>query len=211
MVYATRRDLYTYGLRRGVLSNEGRLVASVAASTDLLELDNHLLETDDPVLLRAVEGGTLSAPLVEGTTYYAIRVSDSTFKLSATAGGAAINLTSDGVSMIVTAPIDIDALLEAYSRFVDDFMPHGVPMTEPYPVTVVRVVCELTAAKLLNMSGQASQSMKDAEISAKAQLERWLKGLPIRDASASASSNLAVRVASTSATDPSGWRSGTIP
>ncbi len=191
--YATRADLYTYGLRRGVLVNDGRDVASSLASTNVLTLDNHLLSTDDPVQVRAVAGGTLSAPLVAGTIYYAIRLSDSTLSLAATAGGSAIDLTTDGASMILTAELPIEAILEAYSRFVDDFVvAHSVQMPAPVPVTVVRIVCELAAAKLLSLSGQASATLAEVEIGAKAQLERWAKGIPIRDVRASAPTNLAV-------------------
>ncbi len=210
--YATARDLYTYGLRRGVLVNAAREVESSVASTNVLTLDGHQFATDDEVTLRAVEGGTLSAPLVEGTVYYAIRLTDSTFSLAATAAGAAIDLTTNGTTMMVKAELPVDDLLEAYSRFVDDFVPHLVPLDSPYPVTVVRVVCELAAAKLLSLAGQSSVSMTEAEVGAKAQLERWAKGLPIRDAAVTASANKAV--SSTYATtdaDPRGWRSGTLP
>jgi hypothetical protein len=209
--YATNRDLYTYGLRRGVISNEGRLVASSLAATDILELDGHLFETGDRVQVRAVSGGTLSAPLVAGTVYYVIRVSDSTFKLSATDGGAAIDLTSNGDAMLVIAELPISDLLEAYSRFVDEVVPHAVPLQSPYPKTVVRVVCELTAAKLLSLTGQSSTSIKEAETAAKAQLERWGRGVPIRGGDAGTPANLAVVSSNASASDPRGWGSGSLP
>lgn len=210
--YATRADLYTFGLRRGVVSNDGRLVASSLASTNVLTLDGHLFESNDRVQVRAIQGGTLSSPLVAGTVYYVIRLSDSTFSLATTADGPAIDLTADGDSMIVTPELPIDDLLEAYSRFVDDFIPHLIPLTAPYPVTVVRVVCELTAAKLLSLTGQSSVTMTEAEVGVKAQLERWVKGQPIRDASATASSNRAVTSSlSAGGADPRGWGSGTLP
>ncbi len=216
--YATARDLYTYGLRRGVLVNPGREVSSSIAATDVLTLDGHLFETDDQVTVRAVEGAAdavLSAPLVAGTVYYVIRLTDSTFSLAATAGGAAINITSTGSSMMVKAELPVGDLLEAYSRFVDDFIPaHLVPLESPYPVTVVRIVCELAAAKLLSLSGQSSVSMTEAEVGAKAQLERWAKGMPIRDASATASANLAITSPlSVDVPDIRGWGAagGSIP
>ena len=164
--------------------------------------------------VRAVAGGTLAAPLDSTTVYYVIRISDSTFKLASSAGGSAINLTSNGTTMVVTAELPIDDMLEAYSRFVDDFIPHLIPLESPYPVTVVRVVCELAAAKLLSLTGQSSVSMTEAEVGAKAQLERWLKGLPVRDVAATASSNLAITSTLTSAADPRGWApsgGGTLP
>ncbi len=215
--YATARDLYTFGLRRGVLVNAGREVESSVASTNVLTLDGHMFETGDEVTFRTVEGsgGTLSSPLVAGTVYYVIRLTDSTFSLSATDGGAAIDITSNGSVMMVKAELPVDALLEAYSRFVDDFVPaHLIPFTTP-PVTVVRIVCELTAAKLLSLSGQSSVSMTEAEVGAKAQLERWVKGLPIRDASATPSANRAIVSTLSASEDPRGWcgsgGSGTLP
>ena len=78
------------------------ILASCLASTDVLTYDGHGLETDDEVTVRAASAGTLSAPLAAGTTYYAIRLSNAAFQLAATAGGAALNITSDGVEMIVT-------------------------------------------------------------------------------------------------------------
>lgn len=209
--YATRRDVYTYGLARGTVASEGRLVASSLASTDTLELEGHGFETDDAILVRAIDGGTLSAPLVEGTTYYAIRLTDSTFQLAATAGGAAIGLTSNGVSMLASIALPFDEILEFYSRFVDAFLPaHLVPLSAPYPVTAVAIVAELSAKRLQLISGTRSESMTEIEVAAKAQLERWAKGIPLRDASATASANLAVTSANLTA-DPRGWGSGSLP
>lgn len=205
--YATRADLYRYGLPRGLLANPARLCASVEDSTDTFELDAHGFETDDQLLFRPEEGGELPAPLVAGTTYYAIRVTDSTFKVSATQGGAAINLTTDGVSVLVAIALPVDEVLEFYSRFVDPFLPaHLVPLTAPYPVTVTAIVAKLAAKELLRIAGQTSISMTEEEIGAKAQLERWAKGVPLRDSRATASANLAISEGSTG--DPRGWGVG---
>lgn len=210
--YATRRDVYRYGLARGTVASEGRLVASSTASTNVLELEGHGFETDDELLLRAAEGGTLSAPLVSGTTYYAIRLTDSTFSLAATAGGAAIDLTTNGESMIVSIALPFDEVLEFYSRFVDAFLPaHLVPLEQPYPVTVVAIVSELAAKRLQLISGTRSESMTEIEVAAKAQLERWSKGIPLRDARATEPANLAVTSTMASTADPRGWGSGTLP
>ncbi len=190
--YATRANLYQFGLPRGMLANPGRLSGSVLATTDGFELDGHGFETDDALLFRAESGGTLPAPLVAGTTYYAIRVNDEVFKVAAAPAGAAINLTTDGVSVVVTTALPVDEVLEFYSRFADAFLPaHLVPLTPPYPITVTALVAELAAKKLLLMAGQSSASMAEAELGAKAQLERWAKGIPLRDARATSSANLA--------------------
>jgi len=213
--YATRADLYRYGLPRGMLANPGRLCASALAATDAFELDGHGLETADPIIFRAEAGGTLPAPLVAGTTYYTIRINEQFFKAGASAiaaaAGTAIDLTVDGVSVVVASMLPIDEVLEFYSRFVDPFLPaHLVPLTSPYPITVTALVAELSAKKLLLIAGQSSASMTELEIAAKAQLERWAKGVPLRDARATASTNTAYSESVTA--DPRGWGGGgTLP
>ncbi len=188
------------------------LVASALASTNAITYDGHGFETDAEVTVRAVEGGTLSAPLVAGTVYYAIRVSNSAFKLAATAGGAEINLTSDAVSVVVVRDPDYDEIIEFYSRWADAFFPaHVVPFTAPVPVIVRGIVADLAAKRLLNIAGQDSAVLATAELAAKAQLERYsANGIPVRDATATGRANLAV-TASLSSSDPRGWGTITIP
>lgn len=210
--YATKRDVFRYGLPRGTLSSEGRLVESALASTEVITLESHGFYTDDVLLLRAVEGGTLSAPLVAGTPYYAIRLSDSTFSLAATAGGAAINLTTNGVNMLVAIALPFDEILEFYSRFVDAFLPaHLVPLESPYPVTVTAIVAELAGKRLQLLSGVSSIAMDAIELAAKAQLERWAAAIPLRDARATGPANLAVSVTLDSTSSGRGWGSGSLP
>jgi hypothetical protein len=211
--YATKQDVFRYGVPRGSLASDGRLVATSVAATDTLELEGHGFATDDAVLVRAMEGGTLSAPLVAATTYYVIYVSDSTFKLSATAGGAAIDLTTTGVGMHVTIALPFTEVLEFYSRFVDAFLPaHLVPLTAPYPTTVVALVAELAGKRLQLIAGVSSTAMTEVEIAAKAQLERWAKG---QAEPAIAPSMLAVTATLGDAADARGWcgsgGSGSIP
>ena len=211
--YATTRDLYRYGLARGALAMPGRLVESSAAASDLLTLDGHGFVDGDAVLVRAAEGGTLSAPLAEGTTYYVLRQTDSTFKLAAIDGGAAIDLSTSGDQMIVASTLPVDDVLEFYSRFVDAFLPaHAVPLESPYPVTVTALVAELAAKKLMTLAGLASGVIDAAEVAAKAQLERFAKGIPVRDARVTTATNLAISSGLTNdRTDPRGWGSGTLP
>jgi len=68
-----------------------RQVTGVAA-TDVLTSTAHGYVLDDPVVFAAITGG---APLVAGTTYFARDITTNTFKVAATAGGAAINITTD--------------------------------------------------------------------------------------------------------------------
>jgi len=195
VAYATQADIYRYVLARGALGNPGRLVDSSLAATSTITLAEHGFATGDAVTLRATAGGALSAPLVAGTIYYAVYVNDSEFTLSSTADGLTpITLTTDGVSVMVAADLPFAAVLELYSRFVDGFLPAlAVPLPTPYPITIVAIVATLAAKRLQVISGMTSESMKDEELSAKAQLERWAAGLPVRDAAAATQpTNLAV-------------------
>lgn len=210
-LYCTRSDVARW-IPDGMLARQARIIASAAASTDLLELDAHGYATDDPVIVRALDGGILSAPLVDGTTYFAIYVSDSTFKLAATAGGAAIDLTTDGDQMVVTKDAPYDDVIEFYSRWADAFLPaHLVPLTGTIHPTVKGIVAELSAKKLMNLDGKSSDIVNQAEIASKAMLERFAAGLPLRGAAATASSNLAVTSTLASTTDARGWGSGSLP
>lgn len=210
---ATQTDLYELALPPGTLGSvEGRIVDSALASTNVFELDEHGFVTDLPVQLRALGGGNLPAPLVAATTYYVIRETSRTFKLAATVGGSAIDLTTDGVSVLVIRELAIDRLLEAYSEMVIDMTPaHARPAASgPYPIQMVRAVCELTARKLQLMTGVVSGSMEEVEKATLLQLQRWAVGIPIRDENASAPTNLAIADSSTAA-DPRGWGSNCIP
>jgi hypothetical protein len=207
--YATRADLFRYGLPRGLLANPGRLCASALGNTDTFELDGHGFEDNDVLLFRAESGGSMPPPLVSGQPYFAIRVSESTFKVAATAGGAPINLSADGFSVVVSTALPIDEVLEFYSRFADAFLPaHLVPLEHPYPITVTALVAELSAKRLLLIAGQSSASMTELELGAKAQLERWAKGVPLRDTRATASANLSWSEGSMA--DPRRWGTGGI-
>lgn len=212
--YATRQDLYRYAPVRGNLTSWSRPVASSSATTDTLELEGHGLETDDEIQLRAVEGGTLSSPLSATTTYYAIKVDDSRFKVASTAGGAAIDLTTAGVSMVLVVALPVDEMLELYSRFVDNVLPaHAVPLTAPYPITIVALVCELAARRLQLLAGVSSESMKEIEVAAVAQLQRYSQGIPLRDSRVTTSTNKAIHDTAGNATtgDARGWGSGSLP
>jgi hypothetical protein len=100
--------------------------------------------------------------------------------------------------MLVSVALDVAAILERYSRFVDDFIPaHAVPLEVPYPIEIVATVCELAARRLQILSGTTSESMAQQEIAAKAQLERWASGLAHRDVATR--TNLAVTLGASSA------------
>ncbi len=189
MAYCDESDLYDFGVPRGGIPNPGRLAADppASASTDAIELDQHGFESGDPVSFKAEGGGALPSPLAAGTTYYALPVNESYFKVSATPGGAAIDLTTAGSGVVVLCPLPIAAAIEFASALIDEMIPaHAVPLAEPVP-TIVRVTCaELAAAKLAARSGAASASLTGMVDAARKRLERLSLGVPIRGTGASA-------------------------
>lgn len=186
------------------------MLASCLASTDVLTYDGHALETDDEVTVRAASAGTLSAPLVAGTVYYAIRLTNATFKLAASAGGAALNITSDGVEMVVTREPKFNDVIEFVSRWADTFFPaHAVPLVAPIHPLVRGVVADVSAKRVLNANGQHSAAVKEAELDGKAILERHAAGMPLRGGTAQTPTNLAITATSVSSGgDPRGFGSG---
>jgi hypothetical protein len=198
-VYATQADVYKYGLPRGALGNPGRLAASAPASTSTVELIEHSFSLGDSITFRTPDGDTsaaLPSPLLAGVIYYAVPVTDSTFRVSTTPDGLSlVTFTTDGASVIVTADLPWAALLEFYSRWVEGFLPaHAVPLAAPYPITIVGIVAQLVAKRAQILSGLVSESMNDTEAAAAKQLERFAQGIPVRDVAATqVETNLAVK------------------
>ena len=73
--------------------------ANVAASTDIFtDLDGQTLATDDRVTFAAIEDLTVPTGITAGTLYFVLATSltSTTFQVSTTSGGAALNVTADG-------------------------------------------------------------------------------------------------------------------
>ena len=212
-LYCSRADV-TARLPPGAVVSPAGMLASCLASTDALTYDGHGLETDDEVTVRAADvGGTLSAPLAAGTVYYAIRLTNAAFKLAATAGGAAINITSNGVEMTVIREPKFNDVIEFCSRLADTSLPaHLVPLTAPIHPLVRGVVADMSAKRILNANGQNSEAVKAVDLEAKAILERFAAGLPLRGAAVTGPANLAITATavSSASSDPRGWGS-TLP
>lgn len=78
-----------------LLTNRRELTFTADAPTDVITPSNtHGWVTDTPVYVQST--GTLPPPLAAGTAYYVLDIVGPTFKLSATAGGAAIDITGAG-------------------------------------------------------------------------------------------------------------------
>ncbi len=216
-VYADRTDLDDFGgLPDGALENAGRIVASTSVSSDVFELDAHGLVTNEEVSLRPLEGHTLPTPLVEGV-YYAIRVSDSAFKLATAPSGPPIDITAAGGSVVIIKPLPIDRYLALYSRWVDGLLPAHVVPLEPnndgeFPLVITAIVAQLAGKALLNRGGKASAIVDEAEKVAMAQVERFAKGLPLRTTNPTTAANKAVVTTISDVNlDPRGWGGGRIP
>lgn len=210
-LYCSRGDV-ARRLPPGAISSLSGIAASSSISTDVFRYDGHGFETGDPVQLRAIEGtGALPDPLLADTTYYTIRVSNSDFQLSALPGGPPIDLTSESQDVVVIREPNFDDTIEFYSRWADTFLPAAiVPLQAPIHPLVRGLVADLSAKRTLNESGQDSAIVNAAELAAKAQLERFVAGLPLR-APETAPANLAVSRPLPSTGDPRGWGSGRLP
>jgi hypothetical protein len=206
-LYCAPRDVYELGVPRGSVPNPGRIADSADAATDAIALDVHGLDPNDPLQLRAEAGGALPAPLVALTTYYADPLDDNRFGVRATAGGARIDLTTAGSSIVVIVAVPMSAAIAWASRIVDDNLPaHAVPVTAPVPETIKAVTAGLAAWKLMVSRGPVTKSLEEILTGAQAQLARWAKGVPLRGENTPPRTNLAA-AATARARDPRGWSS----
>lgn len=201
--YCTPGDLYDHGLPRGSVPNPGRLAASVSTTAGTIELDVHGFDLDDPVMLRVESGGSLPAPLLEQTTYYAVPVTESTFRVTDEPGGDPIDLTTAGSRIVVIAPLPVAAAIDYASALLEEMTPAHARGALAESRTA-RVICATIAAgKLMSRSGPMTKSLADLVKDAQKQLERWAKGVPVRDSPLTGRTNLAAAVARPS--DPRGY------
>lgn len=208
MAYCTVADAIAKK-RRGTLDNPAR-DARASASGDYLECEGHGLADGAEVTLRAHTGGSLPAPLVDTSTYYARVVSTSRFQLAATAGGAAINFTSAGSNFTFYSPLPWQAWIDSAAAMIDSVLPHNVtPLVEPYPAILVTYCAELAALIGLERTSGVDAETFDSRQRLLDQLMKWARGPsgpPLRGAARSVTSpsHLAVS-ASAGAVDPRGW------
>lgn len=79
-------------------SNKG--VFTALASTDIISSPGYTPTNGDQVSLEATVGATLPVGVTAGTVYFVVSASGTTFKVSATSGGSAIDLTADGEGLL---------------------------------------------------------------------------------------------------------------
>jgi hypothetical protein len=198
-------------MARGALPNPARLIDSVDASANTLTLDDHGFYDGDVVQFRVdTVDGALPSPLVEGVSYYVVRVSDSAFSVAASDGGAVVNLSSNGERTLVCAALPIQDAIDWASALVDENLPgHVVPLAEPYPEIVRMTAAELAVGKLASLTNAAPETLTKAVDAAQARLARWAKGVPVRSASVQSRANLSAS-ASAPYRDSKGWRNGGV-
>jgi hypothetical protein len=206
MSLCTAQDLYAFGVPRGATPNPGRVLASLA--DNVCTLDVHGLDTGTAILFRSAGSGALPTELSEGVTYYAEALTEHTFRVRATAGGAALSLTDTDDPIMVIVPLPIAEAIAWAEQVIYDSLPaHAVPIAQSDPVpALLKMTCaELAAGKLLSLCGAASRSLSDTVDMALKRVERWGKGVPLRDPDAPARTNLAAS-ASSPPSDARGWR-----
>lgn len=204
MAYSTEADVVAF-LPSGGLPNPAR-VATASTSGDYLEIDGHGLSDDALVTVRAETGGSVPTGLTAGSTYYALVLSASRFQLAATAGGAAINLTSAGDNFVIWSPLPWASWIEWSDRAVDSFLPAHVVPLDPVPEMARLASAELAAMRGLQSTAGASVDLGARLEAVGARVTRWAKSLPVRglDVQTQQPVNLAV-TASAGAIDPRGW------
>lgn len=179
--YCTQSDAFAW-IPRGSVVNSARLVSSASASTEILTLDGHGLADDDPVTFRAESGGSLPSPLVAGTTYYAIYVSDSTFQVAATSGGSAINLTTTGSNALLIVQPPWSRWIEEESALVECSCPSHVVPFDTTPAIIRRLTSLLVASRALAWAGKSTGTVQSELDTVWRLFDGWKKGQAIRGA-----------------------------
>lgn len=203
-LYCTKADIYEH-IPSGSLVNQGR-PAIASATSDAITIDSHGLDDGDIVRVRAEVGGNLPGGLAPATNYFIVSAGESTFQLSATEGGSAIDITANGDEFLVIVPINEQAAIKWASRIFEDMCPaHAMPLEAPYPEVVVLTVGELAAGKLARKCGATSASLSKIYDDASARIARWAKGIPLRGADAPGTHTNLATSATVPFDDSRGW------
>lgn len=186
-LYCTAQDAGNWG---GVnnLTNPHFPLELVDPATDTLGLGGHNMATGDAFEITA-RAGTPATPLAEHTTYYAIVLGPSRWKVAATAAdalaGSAIGITDIGVNMGALLCIPWERFIEEESAYVGEkLIGNAFPLLDgqPVPLLVRRHTGALVARRAAMFVGKMSEAIKDAVEETKAELkEMYAAGKPLRD------------------------------
>jgi hypothetical protein len=185
---ATLDQFYAYGLRSELLVRSGRAAASIDPASNTIALPLHGAALNDEVSFSLPSSaGALPGGLSLGVTYYAIPVDGGAFKVSATSGGAAIDLTTAGTGPVLvsfSAEPRIRLEVSAASSEAAAALLVASDVVDPVPLEVVKTVCHLAAFEVAGSLGllNPAQPTHDIELikaryeAAQKRLDRWRNG-----------------------------------
>lgn len=111
--------LWGGGVFKGYAPNGGSPKEFMAdATTDIVTVPSHGYSNTDTIVFY---GGTVPSPLVEGTIYFVRDAATDSFKVAATSGGAAIDLTGPGAGDCVVSKIVENAYGGAGTHTISSF------------------------------------------------------------------------------------------
>lgn len=103
-------------------ADEDGAVATAAASTDVLTAPGHTFDDGDQVVVVDTGNSALPGGLAENTTYWVRDVSGGTFKLAASSGGAAIDISSDGACFVFSQTVEAFGGQGTYTVAIGDLV-----------------------------------------------------------------------------------------
>lgn len=200
---ATIQDLYRLA-PAGALVSRAVPIASVDVANNTLEVEGHGLDDGTAVMI-ATSLGTLPEPLSSAVVYYAKTVafggggvSPSHFQLSATDGGAAINLltSGDGDLRLVTSDHTMfAAVLEAKTRWFYATLKSELPAegSGPFPSWAVDAVATMALASIVRRRGMGNVGglITDADEVRNDVIRMGSSGARLRDEASAGGSNYA--------------------
>lgn len=127
---------------------------TAVAATDIITCVGHGLSNGDTVKFAALNGG---AGLTAGTEYYVINAASGTFKVSTTAGGSAVDITTDITDGVVTT-----GLFEALPVVLPNGQPNARRFTPPPQNKSVIVMFQDRAWYAVDVPGRKFDGTTDA-------------------------------------------------
>jgi hypothetical protein len=103
-------------------ADEPGAVFTALAADDIFTAPGHAFDLDDQVVLVDTGNAALPTGVAENTTYWVRDVTATGFKLAATQGGAAINLTADGAGFVFSQTVETFAGQGTYTIAVGDIV-----------------------------------------------------------------------------------------
>lgn len=202
VAYADETDVYRLAMRAPAFVPSPRIV-TVDATSNAITLAAHGLSLDDELRFSLegdpILGGpatSLPSPLSATTLYYAIPVGGDMFKVSTSAGGAAVDITSAGVGVvaILVSPVPVLRRLCAHWSAVVDgaAVGHNPPFERvdgAYHDEIVGVVARCAARSAIPVLGLNNpsfaadrQDVYSSRAYDEGRLNSWRSGATIRGA-----------------------------